>query len=356
MTAAWQTRLATGSDSVRHALGGPLSQTLQPLMRPEGQKKLRVGVVLLACLWIAHSLVDAVWSFVPAAAPLPPASSVLNPALPTAAAIASAPIDIDALVAAQLFGRADAAAIAAARDGQPEEVPLVATADPESLAGIEDGAAETRLPLVLKGIVAATDEGLGQAIIEHRNTQDSYRVGDELPVTGRVLLAKVMPTQVVLDNGGRYELLRLFDVTRIGESLPQGNVGQRASGAAAARGSERAQVQSDSVVAARLASSYRDRLYSDPRSLSELVTVSAVRDAGELVGYRVQPGRAAEDFRTLGFRPGDLVVAVNGLPLNPTNLIKLNKDMRAAQSAVFDIQRGEETLSLAVSLSGSTRP
>jgi general secretion pathway protein C len=45
----------------------------------------------------------------------------------------------------------------------------------EALAGIEDGAPDTRLPLRLRGVVAATEAGLGQAIIEHRSARTCTR-------------------------------------------------------------------------------------------------------------------------------------------------------------------------------------
>ena len=50
------------------------------------------------------------------------------------------------------------------------------------------------------GFVASTEDGLGHAIIEHRSQQTVYAVEDELPVPGKVVLAKVMPKQVVLDR------------------------------------------------------------------------------------------------------------------------------------------------------------
>jgi hypothetical protein len=49
-----------------------------------------------------------------------------------------------------------------------------------------------------------------------------YAVEDKLPVSGDVVLAKVMPRQVVLDNGGTYELLTLFEDTELDAQLPPG--------------------------------------------------------------------------------------------------------------------------------------
>ncbi|HBO11718.1 MAG TPA: type II secretion system protein GspC, partial [Halieaceae bacterium] len=73
-----------------------------------------------------------------------------------------------------------------------------------------------------------------------------------------------------------------------------------------------------------LAAQYRERLYNDPQSLADVVRITAVRQGDQLVGYRVSPGRAGEDFAALGFEPGDIVTGVNGLSLtDPANTVRL---------------------------------
>ena len=86
--------------------------------------------------------------------------------------------------------------------------------------GIEDGARETRLDVKLRGVVAASVDGLGIAVIEYKNKQQGYAVEDQLPVPGKVTLAKVMVGSVVLDNRGTYELLTLFDDSALMSQLP----------------------------------------------------------------------------------------------------------------------------------------
>jgi general secretion pathway protein C len=77
--------------------------------------------------------------------------------------------------------------------------------------GIEQNAKETRLALVLTGIVASTEDGLGSAVIKGGSREQVYAVGDDLPVSGKVTLVKVMPRQVVIDNSGTYELIKLYE-------------------------------------------------------------------------------------------------------------------------------------------------
>jgi len=311
-----------------------------------GQRRLRQACTVVLLLWIAHSLLRALWSFVPPAAPLPDSLQPINPALQDESRSAQRPVSVAALLEAELFGAPGAPALPEAVTESP--VPLEALTEAQAateLAGIEDGAPATRLPLLLRGVVAASEAGLGQAVIEHRNQQELYRVGDDLPAGNEVKLAKVMPTQVVISNGGRYELLRLFEDSGAIATVPAAPLARPAEAAAKAA--------APTAERSRIASAYREQLYRDPKSLADVVRIAAVRRDGELVGYRVNPGRAAQEFETLGFRPGDLVTSVNGLSLSdPANTVRLYQTMRSASEAVFDVRRGEETISLTVRLGG----
>jgi len=83
------------------------------------------------------------------------------------------------------------------------------------------------------------------------------------------------------------------------------------------------------------------------------VTISAVREDGQLLGYRVAPGKDKQQFEQLGFKPGDLVTSVNGIELNdPANTLRLYQAMRSASEAVFDLQRNDQPVTISVSLAG----
>jgi general secretion pathway protein C len=159
-------------------------------------------------------------------------------------------------------------------------------------------------------------------------------------------LAKVMPRQVVLDNGGTYELLVLFEESTFSTAEPM------SAQTAAPAVSENIDKRGDDQ-ATRLAQSYRQRLYQNPQSLAEVVNVSAVRENGALLGYRVSPGKDQEQFAQLGFKMGDVVTSVNGVSLdNPTNTMVLFNDMRSAKEAVFELKRDGQALTLSVNLDG----
>jgi len=240
------------------------------------------------------------------------------------------------MVAWHLFGEAGAAGQA------PPQPQAQAKANPR--AGIEEGAKETRLPLKLVGIVASTEDGLGYAIIQNQNQQAVYAVEDKLPAPGEVTLAKVMPRQVVLDNGGTYELLALFEDTGLGTpmvSAPEPPVSR-----------EEIDKRGDPQASA-LAQGYRQRLYQNPQSLADVVTIGAVRDGDSLTGYRVSPGKDKEQFDQLGFKAGDVVTSVNGVALdNPANTMALYSSLRTASEAVFELEREGQPMTLSINLEG----
>jgi general secretion pathway protein C len=342
----WEITLAAASLGDSIIAGKVLAfaqRTVAALMEPRRALWLRRGVMLLALLWVLTAMAQLIWALVPVGQTRALEGPVINPPAEFAAlGVARTQVDIEVLRAWALFGEPGGAVLA-----EPEPAVSEARSVRE---GIERGARETRLELTLRGIIAFNDAGEGSAIIEHRSRQAIYSVDDELPVSGTVVLAKVMPDQVVLDNGGTYELLRLYppsalDTQAVG--APQAVPVTRSQPAAAATVVDK---RADAEAAA-LAAGYRDQLYADPQSLADLVRIAAVRADGALRGYRVTPGQNRVQFEQLGFRAGDLVLAVNGLSLSdPANTMRLYQAMRSATEASFDLLRGGESVALSVSL------
>jgi general secretion pathway protein C len=318
-----------------------LEDVLRSLAQPARAKRLRQLLAVLFALWAVVALSRLIWALLPASdAELPADAVVINPVSLPASTASREPVDVGRLQAWHLFGEADAAAPAG------PETPPEPVAD-TARDGIEKGARETRLALKLRGVVASSEDGLGYAVIEYQSQQDIYAVEDKLPLPGKVSLAKVMARQVVLDNAGTYELLELFEESPLDSQLPLQPPPQRREPAAAPQAGNAV----DSGGASAVARAYRERLYQDPQSLAEVVTISAVRENGELLGYRIAPGKEKEQFELLGFQTGDLVTGVNGIALNdPANTLQLYQTMRSASEAVFDLQRGDQPLTISVTL------
>ena len=336
MAAEW----LSNSSEVSGRVSAGLSSALATLSQPDNARRLRQLVLVVLAIWAVTSLARLVWALVPDPEPVAAPAAVINPVTTPTGGEASGGEDVDimAMMEWHLFGEVGAEPVA------PPPKPEVVTAD-TARDGIEDGARQTRLKLILRGVVASTEDGLGHAIIEFKSRQDVYAVEDKLPVPGRVTLAKVMPQQVVLNNGGTYELLKLFDKDSLSAQVPA-----RPRPAPKAADPESLDKRAD-LDATRLAAGYRKRLYQNPQSLAKVVGVSAVREAGQLVGYRVSPGQDQEQFQQLGFKAGDLVKSVNGVDLtSPANTMRLYNMMRTAGEAVFEVQRNGQPLTLSVSL------
>jgi general secretion pathway protein C len=298
---------------------------------------LQRGLIAVVVLWAVNSTANTLLALIPRSPVEVSKSVVINPPpSPASASGGVEAIDVSSILGMSVFGAVE-----------PSEVqdlaPVATVANPRE--GIENGARETSLALTLTGIVASTAEGLGSAMIEARKKQELYSVGDDLPANGKVTLAKILPKQVVIDNNGTYELITLFDdngivgIVQSAVSAPTSNSSERTPSATQA---ERQQ----------LAANYREQLYSDPQSLAGLVAISAVQSDGSLRGYRVAPGRDAAQFTSLGFKAGDIVIAVNGYALSdPANTVRLYQLMRDATDATFEVERDGSPVSISVSLS-----
>lgn len=347
MPAQW----LSSSNDLPGRIGAGLERGLHTLSQPGNKRRIQISLLVIGTLWALFALARLVWALLPQPAPeAAPLSELVNPASGAQEQISREAVDMETLSTWQLFGTAvDTDELVAAES---------AAGTGSSREGIEDGARETRLDLTLRGIVASTEDGLGHAIIEHKSRQAVYAVEDELPVAGKVVLAKVMPKQVVLDNAGTYELLTLFDDSDLDRALASQSVltTDRGAGGTAAGDTRQVDKRGDSDTS-DLASAYRDQLYRDPGSLSEVVRITAVREGGELKGYRIAPGRARAQFTQLGFQSGDLVTSVNGMALDdPANTMRLYQTMRAASEAVFVLQRDGQPVSVSVSLEGGGPP
>ena len=214
-------------------------------------------------------------------------------------------IQVSNIVAAHLFGEARSAA--------PD-----ANAPPTDVA------------LVLAGVLAVPDPKRGLAIIgPTAGAAKLYAVGSAVP--GGVSLYAVYPDRVLLDRGGAIESLLLPKKLAAGQApAPLASAGGLSPGqrlAALAQG--------------------------NGGLLGGLVRAQAVFAGGKLSGYRVFPGGRASvaAFTQLGLRPGDLVTAVNGTPLDdPNRANEILNTLSSAASASLTVQRNGQSQDLNLNL------
>jgi general secretion pathway protein C len=227
----------------------------------------------------------------------------------------------------QLFGSTDV---------EPAEEEAAA---PETqLSAAESNAEQTRLQIKLQGVIQTNDESAGRAIISYQGKQDHYAVGDELPVSNQVVLRRLLPDRVLIANRGKIEALYLFD--------------KNASSSSAVAQSPRTAAPRRAVRPQRVrATDLRQRLLNNPSSLMELVRISEARENGEIVGYKVRPGKDKQRFESMGFENNDVVTSINGITLdNPSSALQVFQMMRTAKEATFELQRAGEPVNLVVNL------
>jgi len=196
----------------------------------------------------------------PALAPLPPPPQ----------------LDIGGMVNAHLFGDA---AVQASGDA--------ANAPPSSM------------PLVLAGVLATEDPKQGMAIIgESAQAAKVVAVGKQVP--GGAQLHSVYSDRAIIDRGGVLESVFLPRRTgsAIGESPPPPM--------------PMASAETSEAAIDRM----RRLVNDDPGALSQVLRPQPVFAGGEMKGFRVYPGANRQAFARMGLRPGDMVTAINGTPLN----------------------------------------
>ncbi len=317
-------KLATVEDSL-----APYLERANVLWRRVPQERLRTVLCALLLLWLLLGAVQLLWTLLAAPDPSFPASEKVigQSSGQQTASDAALQIDMEQVRSWQLFGSAQSA---------PAEAEVEA---PEtSLSTEESNAEQTRLQIKLQGVIQTNDERGGRAIISYQGKQKQYAVGDELPVSNQVVLRRLLPDRVLIANRGNIEALYLFDKNANSSAVAQNTRAARPKPVARPR-------------RARIGTSFRQRVLSNPASLAELVRISEARESGEIVGYKVRPGRDKSVFESMGFKTNDVVTAINGVTLdNPSSALQVFQTMHTSKEASFELRRAGQPISLVVNL------
>ncbi|MGI9343968.1 MAG: type II secretion system protein GspC [Gammaproteobacteria bacterium] len=182
-----------------------------------------------------------------------------------------------------------------------------------------ENAPDTRLNLKLRAAVAATDQGVAHAIIaDGSGNEKVYFVKSSIP--GGATLHRVHADRVILNRGGILETLR----------LPR-----EFEGRAAPVATRRAPASNPTA-----ANNVQQLLNDNVANFAEIIRPQPFMPNGQLKGYRVFPGRNRQQFIALGLRPGDLVTAVNGVPLNnPAQGMEVFRSLGESSQVSVTIER-----------------
>jgi general secretion pathway protein C len=249
------------------------SASLQELQSQSAQqwldratRTLPRALAVVFAIAIAWQLVQLTWML------LEPASQVDSQPIVASTEPSTRPkgVDVQAIVSANLFGKA------------------------QDQAAATGPAPETQLNLVLSAVFASEDPEKGLAIIGESAQQTKvYSVGDTIRSGTR--LHEVYVDRVILDRGGALETL----------ALPKRNQ----TAVMASRPPPTPQPN-------RTVENLRRIAETNPTAFAEIVRPQPVFANGVQRGYRVYPGRNRQQFAKLGLQPGDLVLSINGTPLD----------------------------------------
>ncbi|MFT5420372.1 MAG: general secretion pathway protein C [Candidatus Endobugula sp.] len=276
--------------------------------------KIMIAVLLVA--WLANSMLQLVQMSSPATEVVLAEEAQVNnsddvPPRP--------PVDMAVLKAIPLFGELVV-------NQAPLEV------EPEQQ---EEDIVETTLNVVLKGLFTSTNSELGQAIISKGNKDQLYQVGESIEGLSKVKLLEVFADRVKLDNRGTAEVLYLYAE---GERLVSSN-----------GGGDLANQNSSFVENEINQAKGTEWNYSLPakktKKLNEIMRVVRERDkaTGEMLGFRVLPGRDRESFERSGLQINDVITSIDGDKLT---------DLRSAMS-IYRNKREATQVSLLISRDGS---
>jgi general secretion pathway protein C len=228
---------------------------------------------------------------------------------PSPTMVARHGIDIASITNGHLFG-------AAAAPGQ---------------SGNDANAPQTSMSLVLTGIIAGSDPRIGFAILgENPTAAKVHAVGDNVP--GGAKLHSVYSDRVLLDRNGHLESL----------SLPHQNSGQLGANKV------QAAIPTQNPAFDRV----RRLINEDPAALSDIMRNQPVLMGGKLRGFRVYPGRNRQAFTRLGLHSGDLVVAINGTPLDdPARGDEIFRTIGSSTEARVTVMRDGQQQDLTLNMS-----
>lgn len=190
------------------------------------------------------------------------------------------------------------------------------------ITGQGGGQVTTSLDLKLFGTRINEGSGGGSAIIATPDQmQESYVPGDE--ILPRVILKSVSFDHVVIDRGGREEIL-LIDQSATASS-----------------------VQHDGAVATQ---SPRDTL--NPQDVRAGIGIVPRAQEGRITGIGVSPAGNGETFRLAGFQPGDVIIQVNGRAISSTGDIQaFTSQLQPGSSLALQIERHGRIAPITMTLS-----
>ncbi|MBA6293048.1 type II secretion system protein GspC [Colwellia sp. MB3u-70] len=184
---------------------------------------------------------------------------------------------------------------------------------------VED-APETRLQLILTGVVASSNKATAAAVIESGGKQETYSIGENIKGT-RAVLEDIFNDRVLLKVSGGLETLMfeglIFDknIKVIKPRYNQQAVTQPTKNTSQNFSPTNIVDQRDNKALAQVTKSLRTELASDPGNITDYLKISPKRENGKITGYQLMPAKDPTFFQSAGLKLGDVAVQMNGFDL-----------------------------------------
>ena len=209
-------------------------------------------------------------------------------------------------------------------------------------AGNLGNAPDTTLALTLHGIVAGRNAQDSRALIVANGDEEPYAVGATVP--GGAVIRAIFPDRVMLERDGRVEALRLpkAEGNQSGP-LTNANVAAPVMNPVADEAPAGREPQNLGQL--------RQEIAANPQKLMDVVRAMPVQEQGKLTGYRIYPAGNAPLFSQMGLRPGDVVTAVNGIPLtDPAQSMRVLSAVKTSDQITVTLMRNGQSQTVALDI------
>lgn len=279
-------------------------------------------IVVLLCLFLLAYGAELTWRLLPEPTnPNMPAN--IDRVVKTSSSANNVKLDLVAVKKLNLFG--DLAAQPVVENKTVTEAPV------------------TKLNLTLTGVVSSSEIDEGAAIIENRNQQQTYGLGEKIDGTNATL-AEVYVDRVIIKNGQSNETLMLDGVDY---TKPQNITSSQPTRVVPVDNNdneERRTLSSEAVQATR-------ELQQAPANFTDFINIAPHRVEGELQGYKVAPGKNPSLFKSAGLENGDVITELNGLDLTDMQQsLEAMNAIRTAESIQMTVDRSGELLTIYLDL------
>ncbi len=197
---------------------------------------------------------------------------------------------------------------------------------------------DTKLNLVLRGILTASETQMASAIIARgaNGQEEIYGINDKMP--GGITLREIHAQHVIIERQGQLETLRMEKDE--GDDL-----------ISAPAGRPQLSTSTMSALASQKIKNIRRELISNPTSFRKYALPVVVRENGVQVGYRLQPQQNSDLLTQAGLEASDVITSVNGVSLsNMNNSISALRELSTASQVNIIVKRNGAEIPLNIQL------